>query len=1026
MNLIRIFINRPVTTIMMVCVFVVLGLISYQRMYVDLFPDIDLPIVLITQVYEGAAPEEIETQVVKKVEDAISNISDIKHINSNVYENFALTIIEFHYGVDVDIKALEVKDKVEAITQDLPDDADRPIIEKFDPFNEPTLSIALFSDTLPIHDIYEYADKILKDKFSQVSGVASVDVVGGKQRQINVRVDLPKLMNYRLSILDVISAIRKENLDVPAGSLDSGMLEIGVRLKGQFESVDEIADMHISIEDVGIIRLKDVATIEDGFEDITSAARFVGQEAVILNIFKQTDSNVVKTADGVYNMLDVVKKDLPRGLKIELAKDESDFIRESISDALSSIFLGVVLTTLVLFLFLGDIRVALVAAVVIPTSIISSFLIMQSLGFTLNIVTLMALGVSIGALVANAIVIIENIHKHMLEHDDPKEGAVRGTWEVAVAVMAAAGTNIVVFIPIAFMKGIFGQVFYPFGITVVAATAFSIIASFSLTPMLSSFAMRNSEGIEDGLGFIGRHLIFFSHWIDRFRNEYLRVLDSCMKWRKVTIVCTLLVFAGSIYLMKYVGGEPFPSSDSSELTIDAEMPQDTSIATSMSVISQIEDIVKTIPELKDYSSTIGGKNKGIYDLQIHIRLVDYDQRTSSDQAVADSLIEPLCTIPDLEFSVVAGRSHGNEGDMDVELYGPEYTELVKLSEQVKKIMYETGNYQSIISSYKIPRKEMRFISDTFRSSVYGGNNALLGTVLRASIEGDDASVLRDRGEEYDINVSLDEKYTSSVNLLGAILVPLGEDKILNPINKVGTFMPSRAETNIERKNKQRKIALKSYFSRLSLTENIAILNGKFDQIELKPGYKIEFAGDVEINKEASEATSQAFLIASILTFMLLAAILNSFIHPFTILLSVPLGLAGVFFALFFSGITMNMMAMMSIVMLVGIVVNGAILIIDNAMNSIREGMDTLSAIKEACSEKFRPILMTNIAIICGLLPQAIGGSGASFRTALAVPTIGGIIVSTLFTMIFIPVIFYYMEKIPRPGKIRPKVVGTEE
>jgi len=1021
MNLIRTFINRPVTTIMMVCVFVVLGLVSYQRINVDLFPDIDVPIVLITQIYEGAAPEEIETQVVKKVEDAISNISDIKHITSNVYENFALTIIEFHYGVDVDIKSLEVKDKVEAITHDLPDDVDKPVIEKFDPFDEPTLSIALFSDTLPIQEIYEYADKVLKDKFSQVSGVASVDVVGGKERQINVRIDLPKLMNYRLSILDVIAAIRKHNLDVPAGSMDSGKFEIGVRLKGQFESVEEIPNMHIAVEDVGIIQLKDVATVADDFEDLSSVARFKGREAVILNIFKQTDSNVVNTADGAYKKLDEVKKELPAGLRIELAKDDTDFIRDSISDALSSIFLGVVLTTLVLFLFLGDIRMALVAAVVIPTSIISSFLIMQFFGFTLNIVTLMALGVSIGALVANAIVIIENIHKHMLGHDDPKEGAARGTWEVAVAVLAAAGTNIVVFIPIAFMKGIFGQVFFPFGITVVAATAFSIIASFSLTPMLSSFAMKNAKDLEKGWGFIGRHLIFFSRWIDALRKEYLVVLGACLEWRKLTILFTLVTVAGSVYVMKYVGGEPFPSSDSSEVTIVAELPQDISIAASQEVLSRIDAIAQKIPELKDYTSTIGGKNKGIYDLKAHIRLNDYTERDRSDNAVAQSLVEDLCTIPDLEFSVTAGRSHGNVGDMDVELYGTDYTELVRLSEQVRQIMYATGNYQSIISSYKTPRKEMRFVSDKFRSSVYGGNNALFGKVLKASIEGDDTSVLRDRGEEYDINVALDEKYTNSMNLLGAILVPLTKDEVLNPINKVGTFIPSRAEASIERKDKQRKITLTSYFSRLSLTENMALLQDKFDELDLKPGYKIQFAGDVELNQEASEATSQAFLIASILTFMLLAAILNSITHPFTILLSIPLGLAGVLYSLFFFGITMNMMAMMSIVMLVGIVVNGAILIIDDAMSSIKEGKDSLSAIKDACSEKFRPILMTNIAIICGLLPQALGGAGANFRVALAVPTIGGIIVSTLFTMVFIPIIFYYMEKIRGQEKMLGRV-----
>ncbi|MDT8273001.1 MAG: efflux RND transporter permease subunit, partial [Desulfomonilia bacterium] len=815
MNLIRTFISRPVTTLMIVSVFVVLGLISYQRLNVDLFPDVTLPIVLITQVYEGAAPEEIESQVVKKVEDAVSNISNIKNIWSTVSENYALTIIEFEYGIDVDIKALEVKDKVEAISRDLPDDADKPVIEKFDPFEDPTLSIALFSDTLPVNVIYEYADVELKDRFSRVPGVATVDVVGGKQRQINVRVDLPKLMNYRLSLLDVIKAIRTENLDIPAGTIDRETFKIGVRLKGQFETVSQIENMHIAIEDVGIIRLRDVATVTDGFKDVTAAARFNGNEAVMLNIYKQSDSNVVQTADGVYRVLEEVRAGLLPGLSLELARDSSTFIRESIRDALTSIFLGVLLTTLVLFLFLGDIRIALVAAVVIPTSIISSFLVMQFFGFTLNIVTLMALGVSIGVLVANAIVIIENIHKRMDAKTETSESAARGTMEVAVAVIASAGTNIVVFIPIAFMKGIFGQIFFPFGITVVAATVFSILASFSLTPMLASFALKKTDpdGEAQGRGFIGSHLVFFSRWVEAAKQEYLKGLGFCFRWKKLTMVVTLAAFAGSLFVMNYVGGEPFPSADSSEITITADLPQDTTLERSVRVLNTIEGFVRDIPELKDYSSTIGGKNKGLYNLSLNLRLVDATERKRSDRVVAESLVEPLCTIADLEFSVIAGRSEGNRGDMDIDLFGPDYTKLVTLSEEVKNLMNETGNYQSIISSYKTPRKEMRFIPFDFKSSVYGGNNALLGMVLRSSIEGDDTSLFREGGQEYPISVALDEKYTSSINLLGAILAPLGKDEILNPINQVGEFVPSRAEASVERKNKQRKITLTSFFSR---------------------------------------------------------------------------------------------------------------------------------------------------------------------------------------------------------------------
>jgi HAE1 family hydrophobic/amphiphilic exporter-1 len=374
MDLIRLFIDRPVMTLMMVLVFVVLGLVSYRRINVDLFPEVDLPIVLVTQVYEGAGPEEIETQIVREVEDAVSTISDIRHITSTIYEGYALTVIEFEYGVDVDIKSIEVKDKVDAIARDLPQEAERPVIEKLDPFDEPVLSIALFSDTMPIHEIYRYADDVLKDRFSRVGGVASVEVVGGRERQINVRADLPRLLSSGVSLSALANAIQEQNLDIPAGAMDRGEFEIGVRLKGQFESIEEIEDMHLAVKDRSVVRVRDVARVEDGFEDPESAARFNGREAVMIEIFKQTDSNVVSTADGVYSVLESVKQTLPKGLEAEISRDGTDFIRESISGALNSIFIGVGLTALVLLLFLGDLRMAMVAALVIPASLISTFL----------------------------------------------------------------------------------------------------------------------------------------------------------------------------------------------------------------------------------------------------------------------------------------------------------------------------------------------------------------------------------------------------------------------------------------------------------------------------------------------------------------------------------------------------------------------------------------------------------------------------------------------------------------------------
>ncbi len=1018
MNLIRTFVSRPVTTTMMVLVFVVLGLISYQRLSLELYPDVDFPFALITMVYPGAAPEEIESQMVKKIEDAISNISDIKHVTSTANENYATTFVEFNFGVDIDIKALDLKDKVEAITNDLPADAEKVLIEKFDPLTAPTLEIVLSSDNMSLNEIYEYADGVLKDKFSQVSGVAKVDVLGGRERQINVKVDMAKLLSYRLSLFDLLSAIQTANLDIPAGSIDKGEFEMGIRLKGQFESIEDIGNLPIYLTDKmsppeimstrAAIKLKDVATIRDGFEEITSEARYNGKETVILSVYKQSGGNVVNVADETYRKLEEIKPLLPAGLEAQVINDTTRFIRESMADAQGSILLGILLTAIILYLFLGDIRIALVAVVVIPTSIISAFLVMQLLGFTLNLLSLMALGVSIGALVANAIVIIENIHKHMEKHDDPLEGTVRGTSEVIVAVMASAGTNIVVFVPIAFMGGIMGQFFYPFGMTVVAATIFSLIASFSLTPMLSYFAFR---GKKPPKGLFDKPLALFDRFIEACKREYMKALEFTLRWRKTTVMVSVVVLFSSLYVMQYVGGEGFPREDTGDVTISAELPQGATIEASRSVMDRIEQIIATVPELKEYSSTVGGDNIGLNEMTFNVKLVSIDERDRSDKRIAESLIGPLSKIPAIEFTVEAGDSGGQAGDMTIEIYGPDYDELIAVSEQFKAVMYETGNFLSITSSYKQPKQEMRFVPDPFKTGIHAGDNYVLGATLRTAIEGNDVSVLRQDGQEYDINLSLADHYVDSPNELGAILVPLDKDQLLTPISQLGEFQPAFAESSIYRKDKERMIELTCFIGRLSMTEIITILDQKFAAMDLKPGYRYKYGGDVEIQKEAMASTQEAFLIATILTLMLLAAILNSFVHPFTIFLTIPLGAGGVFYTLFFSGLSMNMMPMMAMVMLVGIVVNSAILIVDQAYRDCQTGVEPLAAVRQACEDKFRAILMTNIAIVFGLLPQAMGGADAVARASIAMPTIGGVIMATIFTLFLIPVVFYYMERL---------------
>ncbi|MCP4682483.1 MAG: efflux RND transporter permease subunit, partial [Desulfobacterales bacterium] len=611
MELIRTFVRRPVTTVMIIMVFVVLGYVSYTRMVVDLFPELKFPLVQIISIYPGAGPEEMESQIIKKIEDEVSNISDIKELNSYIYEGYAFTVVEFNLDVDIDIKALDVKDKVEQIKRELPDAAEDPLVAKFDPLSTPVVKLALISNQMSSRDLYELADKKLKNYFSQVTGVAKVEILGGSKRQINVWAKLDKMAQYGLTINDLLAAVGQQNIDIPAGNIKQKTREIGIRFKGEARSVADIANLTFNTQNHGIIRIADVARVEDGSQDTKSIVRFNGENSVLLEIYKRSDGNTISVADGAYTKIKEIKKNLPQGTRIKIADDSSTFIRDSVSNALGNIMMGVLLCAILLWLFLRDIRITFVAAVVIPTSIISAFLLMDFSGFTINIMTLMALGISIGTLVANAIVVLENIARHMEKGEQKQEAAVLGTKEIAVAVLASAGTNIVVFTPIAFMSGIVGKFFFQFGLTVVFATIFSIIASFSLTPMLSSIFIRGQEKKEEDFHLVIRilhiPLLLLGKLLDAIQSAYAVSLGPILRHPILTCVATLAIVIASFNLMKYVGGEFFPQSDQNEINIAVRLPKGATAEAADTVLLKIEDMVqKEIPhDMLNYTASAG-------------------------------------------------------------------------------------------------------------------------------------------------------------------------------------------------------------------------------------------------------------------------------------------------------------------------------------------------------------------------------------------------------------------------------------
>jgi HAE1 family hydrophobic/amphiphilic exporter-1 len=1012
MNLISAFVKRPVTTIMMVMAFVVLGAVSYTRLSVNRMPEMEYPLIQIVMVYEGAGPEELESQVVKKVEDQVSNISDIKKIISEVHEGYGWTLVEFELGADVDIKALEVKDKIEQIKRDFPDDADDPVVTKFDPLSTPVIKVALTSTMATGRDLFELSDKKLKDQFAQVSGVAKVEIVGGEKRQINVWAKLDKMDQYGLTVNDLVRAIKVESLDIPAGDIDRKTTEVGLRFKGEARTVEQIADLTFYARAHGIIKISDVARVEDGSEDVESLLRFNGRDAVLMSIYKRSDGNEISIANGIYKVLEEIRETLPKGTEITIAQDTSDSIRNSVNNALTSIVAGVILCSLLLYIFLRDIRITFVAAVVIPTSIISAFFLMKVVGFTLNVVTLLALGISIGTLVANAIVVLENITRKTEEGKSPQDAAVTGTKEIAVAVMASAGTNIVVFIPISFMSGMVGVFFNSFGITVVFATIFSLIASFSLTPMLSAVFFRGREKKKPNLfvRMIHAPLLLFDKFLNILQNQYGQVLRSILKHPFLTAIFAIIIFFASGYLLKYIGKEYFPSTDSAEINIRAQLTKGATAKEAARVISDIEAVVRDIPEIRSYTSNAGGENKGLDNVNVFIWLVNVEERERYYKEIMYDIQPALARIPGAEIYVRGAKLGSSKADVEIDVYGRDYEILEKIAERMRRIAMDTGNFRVMFNEHRKPKDEIRFYPDPYRRADYKIPNALIGSVLRNSVEGKADSVLRIEGEEYDIRVRLDEEYRNSIEDIKNYKVTTPKGPI--PLSLLGTFEPAKGLTDIERRDKLRKISLIGFIAEKSLMENAVILEEKFKKIDFPTGYGYKFGGNIEKQRESSLSVLFVFLLAIILTYMLLAAILNSFSHPVTILATVPLALVGVFGTLFLSGIYLNMMSMMAIVMLVGIVVNNAILIVDYALDKVRNSEKTLEeSVLEAGMVKFRAILMTNLAMLAGIAPQVTGGSGSEFMIPMAGTTMGGIAVSTLFTLFVIPALFVIVEKI---------------
>lgn len=998
-------VKKPVFATMLILVFIVLGIYSFQKLSIDLMPEIDLPFVTIRTIYPGAGPEEVESQITELIEEEALSVNNVKRVESYSQENASLVFIEFELETDVDIAAIDVKDKVEAIRYKLPDAAEAPSISKFDINATPIMDLAV-SGSRPLEEITELADEKIEDKLSRVGGVASINIVGGKEREIQLNLSKEKLQGYKISIMNVVQAVGMANLSMPAGHITQTRKELTVRLLGEFTDLQELRDLEVSLPKGGAVKLSELGKISDTFKEQRALARYNGETTVGVSVMKRSDANSVETADGTKEALKELKPNLPNDVKIRVINDDSVFIRDAVTDVIKNIIIGIVLTSLVLYLFVHTLRATIIVSITMPAAIIATFLLIYFAGFTLNVLTLMALGLSIGMLVANSIVVLENITRHTELGDSPIIGARRGTSEIAIAVLAAAMTNVVVFTPIGFMSGIIGQFFKEFGLTVVFATLFSLFMSFTLTPMLASRLLKKSDEQRHGI-LTG----FFQKWdelYDGLRQSYRRSLDWALAHRAVVVLIAVVVFALAIFSFKFIGGEFMPQIDQGVVHVELEMPPGTSLQRTNSALMVVESTIEKIPEVEGVYSKLG--DGGVQFANVLIILKD-DRIRLTKEVAKDVRSSLKGKIPEATLSTTVSGGVGGPGkDIQIEITGTDTKQLAVIAEKVQAIVDSIPGTADSNTSVKTGKPELTILPDRKKLKEYGVTMTQLAGTLRTSLTGEVASLYKEKGDEYDIRVQLDETARDIAEDASQIIVQTRKGP--TPITALGKTTQREGATRIIHKNKQRLVTVEANIVKGTLSEILKPIRAQTDKLELPSGYNIFFGGQAEMQAESFSSLFTAATMAIILTYMLLAAILGSFIHPFTIMFTLPLGLVGAVIALLATGISINVFSLMAMVMLVGIVVNNAILLIDYTTLLRGQGYDMREALLEACPVRLRPVIMTNIAIAFGMLPQALGTAGvASIRASMAVVTIGGVIISTLFTLYVIPAIYTAMDRL---------------
>lgn len=1025
-------IKRPIFATVMILCLVTLGIFSYRRLSVEMFPNVEIPVVSIVTKYPGASPETVEREVSKKIEEAVNQVAGVKHVMSFSRESVSTVVVEFRLEEKLNDVAQEARAKINSVRGQLPKEIEDPIIQKLDFNAMPVASLAVQSDVMTPRELTTLVEKRVKKRFESVAGVGKVELVGGAKREVNVELDPVRLDSLGLGVNEVVQGLQGENVNTPLGRLTKGGAEYPLRVDGKPDRAEQYRLMTVAQRNGRPIRLSEVATVTDGSEERRKLALVNGRPAIGIDIYKQSGANQVQVVDAVKKVIAKVQPELPPGVTLSLVRDGSIMTRESLADVQETLIIGGILTVLIVFCFINSWRSTVITGVTLPISVISSFIVMNAMGMTLNVMTLMALSLAIGLLIDDAIVVRENIVRHLERGRDHIEASRFGTGEIGLAVFATTCSILAVFVPVAFMKGIVGRFFFQFGITVAFAVAVSLFVSFTLDPMLSSRwhdPAIHAHGRRKG---VAKLLERFNDWFDATADRYRGAIGWALDHRKSVISFAFITFVAGIFTFSTLESSFMTNYDKGEFQVSFKTAPDASLAESEDRLRKILAEVKDVAGIDHTYATVGAGDSGtVRDGLLYVKLKEKKERERDQYEIQKEMRERLARIAGITISIEeVGQIGGAQKPLNINLKGEDLRLLKQYAAQLKEELYKVPGIVDLSVTLEHDIPEYRFAVDRERALSAGVSTGDVVASLSRLVGGEAVTTYEDEdGDAVDVRVRLPEGLRQNPTQVRDLKISVSDGKggaRLVPLGSLVSTAVAATPSEVNRRDLSRQVTVSANLDGLPIGTAVKHVESAAKKVRMQPGYSINFSGEAEDMAESFGYMAESLLLAVIFVYLILAAQFESFFEPLAIMLSLPLSIVGMAGMLKLTGDTVNIMSLIGLIMLMGLVTKNAILLVDYAkVLQRRDGKPRREAVIEAGRTRLRPIVMTTLAMIFGMLPLFFAiGSGAEMRAPMARAVVGGLLTSSLLTLLVVPVMYTCMDDLG--GWLRRKWRGKEK